>query len=199
MLHEEGMNSKTVLGLVTPSLVAEAQAIASAAEKRRKLARYDTGTISVAAAAYLRAWTLHVHPEVVIEVGTFIGTSTLAMHAQHVYTCDKSNDCLRNVSEHVTCFPFKNSTQMLQELFEKKVKADFFFFDGRIQIEDLPLIALLANDRAVYAFDDYEGNEKGVVNYRRLHYQLHDYALIHPPESVPHAEGRTSIAVMVPK
>lgn len=180
--------------------VPEIQAIAAAAEQRRPLAAYDTGTVSVAAAVYLRALTAYLNPARAVEIGTFIGTSTLAIIAGHVCTCDKSNDCLPS-SDQVTCFPKTRSAQMLAMLADQSVKADFFFLDGRLEVADLCPLIEVATERAVFAFDDYEGHEKGVINVGRLEPWLHPkrgYELIEPPAAIPGIAGLTTIALLVP-
>ena len=143
------------------------------------------------AATYLHEITERLKPENVVEIGTFVGTSTLAMSAGHIYTCDKDNAYLKS-SERITCFPKQTSTEMLA-LLSDKVKADFFFFDGRIQEEDLPLILAMSKPTTVYAFDDYNGGSKGVFNVGRLWPLLTGYRLVPPPET----EGVT-IAVLEP-
>lgn len=188
----------SALDLVTPAMVAEVREICEAAEQRRSKARYNTGTISLAAAVYLRAWCQRVLPKVAVEIGTFIGTSTFAIQAETIYTCDKDNDCVES-TERIVCHPFHTSTDMLGALVVRCALVDFFFFDGRIQMEDLPLIVALSRKRTVYAFDDYEGGEKGVVNVRRLNPQIPHHRLIRPPKSVPGCEGTTTIAVLAPK
>jgi O-methyltransferase len=171
-------------------------------ETLRERAYYKTGSISEAAAVYLRLLCDQFKPATIIEIGTFIGTSTMAMEScpsvGHIYTCDKDNDCLAS-STTITCFPKKTSTQMLTQLLEWKVTAEVFFFDGRIQGVDLAAILRLSAPFAIYAFDDYEGHEKGVVNVEMLKPYLKDYTLIRPPASVGALESKTSIALLMPK
>lgn len=136
-----------------------------------------TGTMSLASCKSLYALGARVMPKVVVEIGTFIGTSTevLQMWARELFTCDKDNDLWRfeesfQWGAKSTTYPRHTSTSMLTDLVGKgyRGKVDLFFFDGRIQDEDMGLIGLLSHDRTVYAFDDYEGQEKGVVNMRRF-------------------------------
>ena len=163
-------------------------------------ATYKTGSISDAAMYYL--WTLckRISPTHIVEIGTFIGNSTavLANYGLNVYTCDKDNDCL-NGTDIIHPFPKTTSTQMLWELVQKGVKADLFFFDGRIQPPDLALILRLSHPMTAYVFDDYERVEKGVVNVRLLFPYLLHHTLILPPERVADYESRTSIACLMPK
>jgi len=151
-----------------PSWAADCEAARLEAEGRRAVAKYNTGAVPIAAGITLRGLTEWFGPRVVVEIGTFIGMSTTCMRARdHVYTCDKSNDCLPS-DRGRTCYPYRGSTPMLTDLVRRRVRAGFFFFDGRIQMEDLPLIREIATGDAVFGFDDYEGGEKGVVNVNRL-------------------------------
>ncbi len=172
-------------------------------EARRPFTRKPaaTGTISESACLYLRAIVETVQPRVCIEIGTFIGTSALVLAATGatVYTCDKDNDVVPG-TEQVVCYPKTASTGMLEDLRAKQVAAELFFFDGRIHPErDLPLIAALSHRRTVYAFDDFEGRAKGVINVRLLHPRLRGYRLIPPPATVLGLASRTTIAALVPE
>lgn len=176
----------------------EIRAQAVECEARRHLAKYDTGTISEAACVYLRTLTERLQPKVAIEVGTFIGSSTMAIQAARIYTCDKDNDCVPR-SKRIRPFPYTRSTEMFRRLVAMGVKADFFFFDGRIKDADELLIGTLSTSRTVYAFDDYEGREKGVLNVERMRRHLRHYALVEPPADVLGLPSRTTIAVLVPR
>src|SRR3990167_7867319 len=170
------------------------------AETLREKAVYKTGSISPAASAYL--WTLceKFKPQTVIEIGTFIGNSTLILagHAKTVYTCDKDNDCIAE-SAVIKTYPKTRSTDMLLDLVQKNIKADLFFFDGRIQGPDLALILRLSHPFTVYLFDDYERMEKGTCNVGMLYPYLKDYTLVHPPKQVADYDTTTCIAGLIPK
>lgn len=165
----------------------------SICEPRRDLARYRTGSIPWETAVRLRAMSRFYLPQVVCEIGTFIGRSTLALKAGRVlYTCDKDNDCVP-LTEAIITHPYRTSTEMLGEIQEP---VDFFFFDGRIQEEDLPEIARLSHRGTVYAFDDYVSREKGVVNVERLQAIVSSTYLLIPPEI--DRSDRTTLAALVP-
>ena len=152
------------------------------AEARRSKAHYNTGTIPLESSVYLRAMTRFYQPEVIAEVGTFIGTSTHAMQAKRViYTCDSRNDCLP-LTESVITHPGQTSTQMLKEIQEP---VDLFFFDGRIQPDDIQEITRLSHPKTVYVFDDYVGKEKGVVNVARLMPHVSEHFLMTPVNGTP--------------
>lgn len=177
----------------------EIRALIAECEARRGAARYDTGTISEAAALYLRGLTHILTPETIVEIGTFIGTSALAMLAGHptavIDTCDKSNDC-GPTTDRIRCHPFTSSTGMLEQLRRKGRAVNLFFLDGRIEPADLPLMLELSTETTVYAFDDYDGREKGVLNVERLQPWLHPkrgYELVEPPPI-----AGVTIALLVP-
>jgi hypothetical protein len=185
-----------------PSWLDEIRQHAPACEALRPLTRKpkSTGTISEAACLCLRAVVARVRPSVCVEIGTFIGTSALVLAAAGacVFTCDKDNGAFESQGT-ITAYGRTRSTTMLDDLVRQRVRGDLLFFDGRIQMEDLPLLAEIATPHAVYAFDDYEGHEKGVMNVARLRPQLpRGYQLVEPTGAVPGADGRSTIALLVP-
>jgi hypothetical protein len=177
------------------ALVEEIREIRRKAEKRRNEATFNTGSINEVSSIILRLITERMKPEVVIEVGTFIGNSSHAMKAGHIYTCDRDNNCVPS-TETITCHPWTSSTQMLGQLVEKGIKADFMYFDGRLQMADIPLIMRLSKPDTTYAVDDYVGLEKGVKNVERLFPYLPSHDLITPCGIM---RNMTTTAVMVPK
>lgn len=188
--------------------LAEIRARAPMCESLRPLMRKptSTGTISEAACICLRAVVERVRPKVCVEIGTFIGTSALVLASTgaRVFTCDKDNDAFKSVGQ-ITAYGKTTSTKMLADIVSKQwsgvhdVTVDLWFFDGRIQDDDLPVIEDSSSNGAVFAFDDYEGREKGVVNVNKLRSYLPGYALIEPAGNVPGAEGRSTIALLVPE
>jgi hypothetical protein len=164
------------------------------AEPRRIHAKYNTGTVPVETALMLRLLSLQYQVKTAVEIGTFIGTSTLAIGAEEVFTCDRDNNCLPSLPG-VTTHPYTTSTAMLEGLAARGVRADLFFFDGRIQPADVPLIQTLAHPRTVYAFDDFNGTAKGVVNAQMLGPLLPDHALA-PPYTA--SDGQSTLAALVP-
>lgn len=154
---------------------------------------YLTGTVSFESAVYLRAICRLVRPNVIAEVGTFMGTSTLALSAGRVlYTCDKDNDLvpavLSNEVPNRITHPKQTSTEMLKNMQEP---VDLFFFDGRILSDDLPEILRLSHPRTVYVFHDYADGQKGQYNAARMR-QLFPTATLMPP--VPN--GPSTLAVL---
>lgn len=179
--------------------------IATAADARRVRADYDTGSVT-AYEAYL-LWSLAFRARVVIEVGTFIGTSTHALAAgnavQAVYTCDVSNDCLA-ATDVIHPYPKVTSTVMLMDLCKRGVRADLCFFDGVLNLRDADLLRNVTHLETVFAFHDYNygpkqrkrGLEtmprKGIGNVNLLRPHLPAHVLIEPrPE--------TTLALLVPE
>lgn len=201
--------------------IAKVHQIADEAQMRRHFAEYNTGSISEDEAYALLALAEYIRARVVIEVGTFIGTSTLAMAASStvaaVYTCDSSNDCLRSTGV-VRAYPKRSSTEMLRDLLDtypvrgsmgSDVLADLCFFDGVLSPIDAELLARVTHERTVYAFHDYNygpkirhskgGKEyletmprKGVGNVHLLAPRLPRHVLVEPRDG-------TTLALLVPE
>jgi predicted O-methyltransferase YrrM len=180
-------------------------------EALRTKAAYNTGSISVGAAWCLYSLVRYFNVSRIIEVGTFIGKSTLAMASAleskgqggQIYTCDSSNDIRlpapRNVS--IFQFPRKTSTEMLSGL---SGSFEFCFLDGRLSDQDVELLARRLDDTAIVALDDFEGIEKGVMNLVKLRAspKFADHFLAYPaPGDLLKAWGLRShslIAVLIP-
>lgn len=111
-------------------------------------------------------------PLSVCEIGTYMGRSATAlamgMEKGTLWTCDKDNDWTVGDVGFVKVIQHKkmSSTDMLKSM---KDPIDLFFFDGRIQVDDLPHIKRLSHDKTVCVFDDFEGLEKGVHNAIKLY------------------------------
>jgi hypothetical protein len=145
-------------------------------EGLRKLAEYNTGSISLAASVSLAMLSNYFRPKIIAEVGTFIGRSTYSLalgpslseqEAPVIHTCDFSNDIRINfdaILERVAQYPKQSSTEMYRALLDEKLFPDLFLLDGRVQEADIPLLVNLRAENAVFILDDFEGTEKGVAN-----------------------------------
>lgn len=140
----------------------------------RGRADYKTGSIDWRDIQDVYKLTRFFEPNVIAEVGTFIGVSTMTMriavpHAV-IHTCDVSNELNVSAVEDVLLFQYQkqSSTQMFKALADKKIGVDLMYLDGRIQDEDLQYFPQIIHDQTVFVFDDFEGIEKGVVNAMRL-------------------------------
>lgn len=146
-------------------------------EQRRRLARYDTGSVPFETSVLLRALCRFYQPATIAEVGTFIGTSTHALQASRViYTCDRSNDCLPS-TDHVLTHPYYDATRMFREIQEP---IDLFFFDGRLTSEDVPEILRLSHPGTIYVFDDCYPKGKGNHNIPLIGRALRDPLVVLP-------------------
>ncbi len=88
----------------------------------------------------------------VIEVGTYIGRSTLTMayaiddsskEKGIIYTCDNSNDIQlpQKTTTEVIQYPKTSSNEMLKDLESKKVsQCDMAYIDGRLNARDASLL-----------------------------------------------------------
>jgi predicted O-methyltransferase YrrM len=181
---------------LAPEILDELSGIRQENERRREAAKYNTGSITERQMQQLRAICERVKPETVVEVGTFIGNSTRAFKADHVYTCDASNDCFP-ASDRIETFALRESTQMFEQLVERHVRADLFFLDGRLRSTDMPLVQRLMHDKTVFVFDDYRDNMKGVANARIVASSLNSkkWALIEPDRRF----DDSTLAVIAPR
>ena len=126
----------------------------------------------------------------ILEVGTFIGKSTISMASAmeeftdkgEIFTCDASNEIkLPYVGNtKITQFMKQDSTKMLECL---TGKFDLLFIDGRIKNSDIKLILNLTTDKTIIIFDDFEGIEKGVANLMlfRQSKEFNNHYQINPP------------------
>ncbi len=165
-------------------------------ENRRARANYNTGTITTEQMLQLRGLCETFKPKTIVEIGTFIGNSALAMKAEKIYTCDRDNDCFE-ATDNIVTFPRQSSTEMLGRLLEQGVKADLFFFDGRISPPDIALILRLSHPETIYIFDDYFPGQKGITNVTRLVPFLgKERKLVEPDHRL---EGRSALAAILPQ
>ena len=157
-------------------------------------ASYNTGSISQATAFCLFSLSKYFKPKTIAEVGTFIGKSTLSIASgmnqgeeSRIYTCDSSNDIELTFTSCVPIVQFrrKSSVEMFNQIQAESNKIDMFFFDGRLTNDDLDLIAKISTSESIYAFDDFEGIEKGTINSIILFKTLlsKSHLLIYPPET----------------
>lgn len=179
-----------------PAWLSDVLQIVRDSEGRRSQARYNTGSVGLETALLLRALSAHFKPKIIIEVGTFIGTSTMALQAsEHLYTCDRDNDCLPSDRSR-TCFPYTRATDMFTQLVQQKVKADLVFLDGRLKSNtDVPLLMKLTHDKTVFVFDDFANGQKGMANFKILAPFLANHGLLQPYDVF---RGRSTLAAMLP-
>ena len=165
-------------------------------ENLREQADYNTGTLSMSASWCTFAIGEYFKPQTVVEVGTFIGRSTVAMAwaitphhpAATIHTCDGSNDIEIPAIAHVRSlradgikqYPKTMARDMFVHLREAGVKADLAYLDGRLAPDEADLLRQVTAPGAVIVLDDFEGCEKGVANAMQLVRQ--DSLLVYPPE-----------------
>jgi hypothetical protein len=181
-------------------------------EALRVGADYNTGSITFSAAWCLYSLVRHFGLKRAIEVGTFIGKSTVAMAAAmddeggepgEVATCDGSNAITLpwDGRAQIRQFPKTTSTDMLRQL---SGTWDFVFLDGRLAAEDVGFLEALADPAAMIGLDDLEGSEKGAMNLALLSrsQKFRNHLLIYPaPQDVLRARGFTGYSltgVLVP-
>jgi hypothetical protein len=135
----------------------------------RGQADYNTGSLSESDAADLYTIISFFKPDVVAEVGTFIGVSTNIIYSARkgevdIHTCDGSNDINLKLPFHIVQYPKTMSHDMFKAMAEKDIKADLIYLDGRLGQEDIEPLNKVLTLHTVFVLDDFEGIEKGVVN-----------------------------------
>ena len=185
-------------------------------EALRSQADYNTGSISFASTITSALLSFYFRPQIVAEVGTFIGRSTYSLalgadfggvHGLEIYTCDISNEIeiikderLANIRQ----YPKSTSTEMFKALILDGIKPDLYYLDGRLTDEDIVLMDALGASNAIIVLDDFEGTEKGIVNAMKIesHFQRM-FLTIYPPEIEILRENSltdgSSVAVLMPK
>jgi len=156
-------------------------------------ATYKTGSISSVSGLMLYYLTRYFEPQKILEIGTFIGKSTISMaYAMdenknkncYIATCDASNDIKLPWKGNTKINQYRLSTSTIMMENEKE-KFDFIFLDGRLQKEDTKFLDKLCHEKTIFVLDDFEGVEKGVVNLMTLQSipNFKRYFLIRPPSS----------------
>lgn len=180
-------------------------------EQLRISAGYNTGSIMPSQSFLLFLTTLFFQPKRVLEIGTFIGRSTIAMASAMesycedgvIFTCDASNEIEIpwNGSTKIIQFKKQSSTNMLSAV---SGVFDFLFLDGRLVEQDMALLDNLIGDMTVIGIDDFEGMEKGVINLTNLKRlkKLQRHLLIYPADRAAMKSndllGRSVYALLVP-
>ena len=199
---EEATNDANFIASVTAPKVDEFPSIA--------------GSISKVSSRYLWLLTKYFSPKSVIEIGTYIGRSTLAISfggqesIEDVYTCDGTYDCLNfndyktgelprekaNCIDRIRYHGKTMSTDLLGKILESNKKVDMVFIDGRISNEDCKILAKVMNNNCVIVLDDFEGVEKGVVNAMMLRNAFKGMILVEPAVEENCEVG--NLAILVP-
>ncbi|MCD6059708.1 MAG: hypothetical protein K0S16_19 [Moraxellaceae bacterium] len=179
-------------GALLPDVVPELTRAFRELETHRAKMTYNTGSIALSAGVFLFMAANIFKPRVIVELGTFLGKSTLSLAQgadwgesaeRHLYTVDKDNPCflpekIGNV--HIHPHPGKTSTERFSALVEAGIKADLISLDGRLMPEDLALVRELMHSETVILLDDFEGVEKGVANLQALTQLIGSYLFLPP-------------------
>lgn len=141
----------------------------------RNQSSYNTGSISSTTAWLLYSFTLFFKPEKILEIGSFIGKSTFSMayaadNYSHeskceIYCCDYSNEIKfpKLTKTIINQFHKTSSTEMIKQL-QESIVLDLIHLDGRLQNDDFLILKNKISENTLFLLDDFEGNEKGVIN-----------------------------------
>jgi predicted O-methyltransferase YrrM len=151
-----------------------------ALEALRLQASVQTGSIPLSSAWLLFSLAAWRAPGRIVEIGTYIGKSTLALalgadrsgRATQIDTCDQKNDIrLPALSRTpVRQHPRATSTAMLRKLADELPPGsiELLHVDGQVTETDLPFLQSLLSADAVVALDDFAEGAKGMDNSRRI-------------------------------
>jgi len=176
----------------------------------------EAGSVSVGNGVYLWLIAKYFSPQKVLEIGTYIGRSALAIlfggqaSISELYTCDGSYDCLDfsdyknegfgpergKIIDRIKYFGKTSSTDVLKKIDSEGKKLDLIFIDGRISPEDCQLFSRVRSQDCIFVLDDFEGVEKGVVNAIMLRNVFRNMLLIEPPVDGDDEIG--NLALIVP-
>lgn len=131
-------------------------------------------------------------PKVILEIGTWFGTSAYGMAAicrelgwdPEIWTCDWHRVLVRGEG-FAARLHYRNciSTEMLAEMEEKGVKPEFAFVDANLRRGDVQSVLRLMASPILMAFHDYSGpgNQKGKHNAARFLAIRPGLRLLRPP------------------
>ena len=136
------------------------------------------GSISERSCVTLWLLAKYFSPKFIMEIGTYIGRSSLSMSfggkdtIEKFYTCDGTFDCLDFSSlkallkneENTPCidkiryFGKTMSHSLLETVrSENDLKVDMLFVDGRLSAQDCDLLPLVLSPESVIVVDDFDG------------------------------------------
>jgi predicted O-methyltransferase YrrM len=175
-------------------------------------AQKPTGSIPPFSCFALYGLARYFQPTNILEIGTYIGKSTLSMahgvdrRGVEIHTCDISNDLTLPNNTECTIVQYNEaSNSMLDKIIEDdSIRFDMVNLDGRITQEDIDKLSGILTEDSVICLDDFEGIEKGVANYSLMRSSnlFNNYTLIYPPQESLIASmqftGNSTIAVMIP-
>jgi len=109
----------------------------------------------------------HYKPSIIIEIGTWVGTTSLTMASSydkaHVYTCDTSNKFVKQdlpQYNRIHIHPNTHSTQLLKKLNNLR-NVKMFFNDAVITEEDCELMISMSSDSFIFVTHDYYNSTGG--------------------------------------
>jgi hypothetical protein len=160
----------------------------------------ETGAIENHDAILLYAIVAAIRPKLALDIGTWFGTSAVVIGGNEgtvVYTCDRNDVYVAN-NENNRNVEYYNSisTKWLKFLIRKKTKAQFAFIDANLKDDDPALLRKVLVFNSPIALHDFEGNKKGVRNWKRLRRIFKELELIEPRE-LP--GGTKCMALMAPR
>jgi len=123
------------------------------------------------------------NPKIILEVGTWIGTSAMAMdmisNGAKIYTCDEHNMCVYE-SPNVT-FYHCSGKSVLAIMPRRNIQPDFIFIDAGMRKYIPSVLAAMTKD-FVFVVHDYVQGSKGWRNMEALKKLVKNITIIKPSE-----------------
>ncbi len=185
-------------------------------EELRSQSPIDTGSIPASSAWLLYCAVLYFKPTRIVEIGTFIGKSTMSMALGadaargpcEIHTCDSKNDFALPDLALTPIVHYRKTTSggMLQSMCQEDPvrPVDFVNIDGHLRAEDFPPMRRLLSADAIIALDDFHGVAKGVSNLIKIKEGglAPNHVLIYPCPAdllaTQHLHDYSSVALLAP-
>jgi len=124
--------------------------------------KYKTETTSRQDCRMLQLLCLEYKPKKILEVGTWIGTTSYAMSFStpedtKITTCDNRSAFveINDMSQKININPFTLSTKVLKTNYHDLKELSLFWNDANISTQDCELIYSLFSNKFVFATHDY--------------------------------------------
>jgi predicted O-methyltransferase YrrM len=118
--------------------------------------------------SFLSMLILEYKPKNIMEIGTWVGTTSYAMALTSkdatIYTCDNNNKFVNlNIEQNnrIINHPNTHSTVFLNNMVNNNIKFDMIFNDASLSEEDCKLICNLSNDEFIFVTHDYYNSNGG--------------------------------------
>lgn len=118
--------------------------------------------------AFLSLLIMNYKPKNILEIGTWVGTTSYAMALTdencNVYTCDDNNRFVNlhiDANKRIYTHPRTHSTEFLKKMLNNDIVFDMVFNDATLTKEDCELLCKLTSKDFIFATHDYYNSNGG--------------------------------------